>query len=552
MKVCSQCTTQFEITGNDRAFYERMDVGEPTRCPDCRCQRRLAWRNERSLFRRQCDLCRKSIIAVYDEDTPFPVYCPECWWSDRWNPLTFGRDFDFGRLFFEQYAQLQTVVPRIAIANQNSENSEFTNYSGGNKNCYFVFGGFASECEDCLYGTCIRKCVSCVDNIHIHRCEECYECVDCFECSRLIYSQNSSSCHDSAFLFDCRGCFNCTLCAGLRNENYCLFNKRLEKDDYQKKLAQLGLNGSSGLRRLRQEFREWRKQFPVRYSWQINTENCSGDYLVNCRNCHHCFDVADAEDLKFVAHNILDSNNIYDSAYTGKTEMGYENMSWVSARYGIGCHVCWNCAEVYYSDLCLQGATNLFGCISMNSKQYCILNKQYRRDEYEKLFSQLVQHMKKSKEWGEFFPVALSPFGYNETVAHEYFPLSSEAVGKRGWKWKELATAPKDLKKVIRAQDLPETIAPVADAILDHVLLCEVSSRPYRIQKSELTFCRRMNLPLPRRHPDIRHRERLAQRNPRKLFSRACVSCQTSILSSYPPQAEEKVYCEDCYLKNVY
>ena len=31
-------------------------------------------------------------------------------------------------------------------------------------------------------------------------------------------------------------------------------------------------------------------------------------------------------------------------------------------------------------------------------------------------------------EWGEFFPSSLSPFGYNETVAQEYFPMSREDI----------------------------------------------------------------------------------------------------------------------------
>ena len=31
-------------------------------------------------------------------------------------------------------------------------------------------------------------------------------------------------------------------------------------------------------------------------------------------------------------------------------------------------------------------------------------------------------------EWGEFFPSSLSPFGYNETVAQEYFPLTASSL----------------------------------------------------------------------------------------------------------------------------
>jgi hypothetical protein len=34
--------------------------------------------------------------------------------------------------------------------------------------------------------------------------------------------------------------------------------------------------------------------------------------------------------------------------------------------------------------------------------------------------------MQETGERGEFFHRNLSPFGYNETVANEYFPLSKE------------------------------------------------------------------------------------------------------------------------------
>jgi len=36
----------------------------------------------------------------------------------------------------------------------------------------------------------------------------------------------------------------------------------------------------------------------------------------------------------------------------------------------------------------------------------------------------IIEHMQKMGEWGEFFPSSLSPFGYNETVAEEYYPIN--------------------------------------------------------------------------------------------------------------------------------
>jgi hypothetical protein len=36
--------------------------------------------------------------------------------------------------------------------------------------------------------------------------------------------------------------------------------------------------------------------------------------------------------------------------------------------------------------------------------------------------------MKSAGEWGEFFPTELSTFGYNETAANEYFPMTEKEV----------------------------------------------------------------------------------------------------------------------------
>lgn len=92
------------------------------------------------------------------------------------------------------------------------------------------------------------------------------------------------------------------------------------------------------------------------------------------------------------------------------------------------------------------------------------------------------------------------------------------------------------------------------------------------MQKAELEFYRKHNLPIPRKHPDIRHEERMKLRPGRTLYLRSCDKCQNEILSVYPVIARDeaihnsqdmdhyaiarddsqKVYCEYCYQKEVY
>ncbi|MCX6807789.1 MAG: hypothetical protein NTZ80_03270, partial [Patescibacteria group bacterium] len=78
------------------------------------------------------------------------------------------------------------------------------------------------------------------------------------------------------------------------------------------------------------------------------------------------------------------------------------------------------------------------------------------------------------------------------------------------------------------------------------------TKKPFRIIKQELDFYRKHNLPLPKRHPDQRHKDRLSLRNPRKLWHRTCNKCNISIQTSYSPDRSETVYCEKCYLETVY
>ena len=106
-KVCKNCNQRFEIKERDLIFYDQVKVPAPSLCPDCRAMQRLAFRNERTFYKRKCDLCQKSMVSLYAEDSAFPVYCHECWWSDKWDPKNFAQDYDRNKNFFEQYKVLE-------------------------------------------------------------------------------------------------------------------------------------------------------------------------------------------------------------------------------------------------------------------------------------------------------------------------------------------------------------------------------------------------------------------------------------------------------------
>jgi hypothetical protein len=206
--------------------------------------------------------------------------------------------------------------------------------------------------------------------------------------------------------------------------------------------------------------------------------------------------------------------------------------------------------NIYYCSHC-NSSSNLFWCVWINNKTYCILNQQYTKEEYETLVPKIIEHMMKTWEWWEFFKPSLSPFGYNETVANEYYPLTKQEAIKQWFKRSDYEVPFLQVDRILQADELPN-IHDVTDDILWQAVECEVTKKPFKIIKQELEFYRKHNLPLPTKHPDQRHLERMALRNPRKLRDRKCMKCWIDIQTSYNPKREEIIYCESCYNKALY
>lgn len=567
MTTCRQCHKQFEITEEDQAYYQKLDVLEPVMCPECRQQHRAAWRNERTLYPNTCALCKKTMVSIYSPEPlagrehPFTVYCQECWWSDKWDPLMFGMDIDISKSFFEQFKELQARVPRVALSNTNSENSEYTNYTANNKNCYLVFSNSYGHNEDCYYGTCFSKNRNCVDGIQLEDCELSYDSLDCISCFRLVKGQMCMQCSDSTFLEDCRNCSNCFMCKGLRNKEYCILNVQYSKDEYEKKRDAYHLDTFDGFTHAQQEFDEFRKTVPSRYSYQIKTEDCSGDYIFRSNNCHICFDTSDAEDAKFLQYSVSNNKDLYDCSYSGGCELGIENLSYVGGYNCISCNIIWwNVANLFYCELMFNGPQDCFGCIGLRGKKFCILNKQYSEEEYRKLTAEMIATMKQRGEWGHFFPPSLSPFGYNESLAQDYVPLHKEEALRLGFNWNN-RTPGTFGKGDMEPKDIPEAIAAIADDILTKKLTCMHCQRNYKLVKQELEFYRTLRIPVPRLCFECRHLARLHKRRPRALWTRQCMCekadhdhvsrCPVEFETTYAPDRRELVYCEECYQKEV-
>ncbi|EKD63281.1 MAG: hypothetical protein ACD_51C00304G0004 [uncultured bacterium] len=306
----------------------------------------------------------------------------------------------------------------------------------------------------------------------------------------------------------------------MRHKEYHIFNKPYSREEFIKQLNSYGLNVYENFAKAEDFYKgEFRKKFPFRAVYQTNCENCEGDNHENSKNLKGCFDCTACEDCSYgfqmdETYSSMDLNCMgYD-----RSELCYQTIGCSGIFNCIACDSCWHDNDLAYCNSCFS-SKDCFGCISLNKKSNCILNKQYSREEYEKLRLKLIGHMNQTGEWGDFFPI--SPFDYEESVANEYFPETQKSA-----------------KKIQK---------PDNDA-----LVCVSCDKNYKLIPQELKFYAEMGIPSPRKCPACRHYARIELRNPRHLWDRACSKCGVAIQTAYTPDCPEIVYCEKCYLEMVY
>lgn len=321
-------------------------------------------------------------------------------------------------------------------------------------------------------------------------------------------------------------------------------NEQLTKDEYMKRLEGLQLHKRSRVQEAREFFNAHRLKYPHKYMIGEMNENVTGNAVIRSRDCQHCFDVSDSEDCHYCGwfHQSKTCMDCY--AWGFSAEECYRNMEVGGGSSRILFSVLiYICSNILYS-VHMRSSKHAFGCVSLKNAEYCVFNKQYTKEEYERLVARIIEHMQQTGEWGQFFPYDLCPMAYNQSIAHDLLPLSESEAKDLGARWGEdqIPEAPAD------TPTLPDAIDDCSEDLCDHVLRCAETGKAYKIIPQEFAFYTRNNIPVPDIAFYNRHLRRLHRRNPRTLWQRTCDKCGIEIMTSYAPERPEIVYCHDCYL----
>lgn len=385
------------------------------------------------------------------------------------------------------------------------------------------------------------------------------------------------------FSMDCVGCSYCFGCVGLRKQKYCWFNEPVGKDEFERRLAAANLGSWRSLTEILAKAREHWLTFPRKFCHQIRNTNVSGEYVYESKNARDVYQVRGVEDARYCQFMTLTpAKDIYDLTEWGAgAELVCDSITVGGNSQNVKyCFAVWSGALNAEYSMYAPSCRNIFGCVNLKSKQYCILNKQYGKNEYEKLREKIIADLEKNPyvdkagrvwKYGEFLPYDLTPFAYNESHASQYWPLEENEVVSKEWEWQEPAQS--SHKITMPPEKMPDSIDETGESVLGEVLSCGSCGKAFRLIPLELNLLKKFGFPIPRRCPDCRHMDRMGRINPPKLWLRKCQCaglksesgayentathfhggerCPNEFQTAIFPNRPEIVYCEACYQAEV-
>lgn len=558
MPNCKECNTSFQVHTNDLEILSYFDAPEPTLCATHSLRQRLAFRNERHLYKRTCELCKKDMLAMFSPHSYAKVYCRECWYSDNWDPLQYGRPYDPSRSFIDQVIDLFHDVPFFNLF-QIGEcvNSEYCNIVYNSKDSYLSFSNVRSEGS--LYCKNADDARDCTDCFCVTKSELLYDCVSVRDSYRSAYLTRSEQCSDCYLGRDLQDCQNCFGCVNLKHKQWYWYNESLTEDEYKKRFSD-ALKTRHSFQEHIKKFEDFEKLLPVECATIRSSEDATGNYITNCRNIRNSFFVINGENNGDCFRAIWDSKDNYRVSYGGSYEKSYNSMTLPFTVSSIGCLGCEHSSFVSYCWYC-QNTDSSFGCMALRKKKFCILNTQYSEEEYKILSEKIITDMKQRGEWGEFVAMEHSPWAYNESVGFEYFPLSKDECGKMGLQWEDEQSGSRG-KETITSNTIPESIDNVQDSITKEILACALCGMNYKILKKELERLKNFHLPIPLQCQDCRFAKRFERHFVPELFDRTCMcsadhdfhtgtACDARFMTTYRPDGKDIVYCKPCYQEEI-
>jgi len=409
----------------------------------------------------------------------------------------------------------------------NNENSEYGHCVFRAKNVYLSFVVWETS-EKVFYSSIVyQNCTNVYNSLSItDNATNIYASKGVANSYNIYFSNCIDNSSDVRFGNNLIWCHFCINCSNLENCTYYIDNKPVTKDQYRNNMDIVSLGNNC-------RYHKWVNRLSKNVNnWEavLFSENIENWYFVlrlnQWRNVCYIEWVNGCEKFYDVFEAGINSNNFYGVCNGGT-----------------------NSSHVYCSSLIDQGSSNIFysyhmescsfclWCIWLKNKSYCILNKQYTKEErYEKV-DEIFWQMEKDWQLWEFFPATMNPFYFNDTAAYLIDPsftkeevtklwylrrdepikvdipegaitVQSSELGQFEWrKTTSSWTIVKDLPQWWDSSFHSEWREWKLDDTVCKRVIIDEHGDAYRIIPMELEFLQKHGLPLPRKHRLTRMKE---------------------------------------------
>lgn len=596
IKKCIYCGDDFAFFDLEKKLLDKHWFSETVQCSTCMFKMLNSYLNDRHLYFRKDSESGENIISILSDNYKWNVleakkYTKSLFddlWLKYWKNIWTDIISDFKKLYNDFPKPSRLIYPSL-------ENADYSSHVWWAKNLYLSFCVFV-DCEDIFYSLrTVWWTKNAFNSYNIIGWSNIYCSMVLWNCHNAYFVKNSVNSSNLIFCTDMNNCSECIFCCNQVNKKYMIFNKQYLKDDYFKIKDDI-LNRFKNYNEFKSLENNYYNFLDQNYiSNSININNCekvvweATFYSKNSVNTFSCTALENSANVLSVWDEKNDINiNIINSveAWTNCQNFIWSCSVWLNA-YNIFYSLSVIESKNIYYWIDIEWCEELMFCVWLKNKKYCILNKQYEKDEYFKLKTEIINDLKNNNKWWDYQWFDISIFPYNDTLAYDYFKVNkiifpdktekiinsesrwivtilsndfiSDAILDLWWKEKikiKWRTKDKEINiwddsLIIQAKDLPN-IDIVTDDILQKTIICEESWRPFRIIKKELDFLKNKWLPLPRIHHELRIDKLLAHRPIWQMFLWKSDLTWDDILSVYKYKPKYKVYSINEYNELMY
>lgn len=401
---------------------------------------------------------------------------------------------DFFDLFQQNFRD--SYKPNV-IHFRDNLNSDFSNCVFGAQNVYLSFVIW-EECENIAYSCIVyNHCSNVLYSMAVfNHCDNIYYCSNVSNSSNIFYSINI---HNGSHITNCSnlmGCHNCIECDGLENMSYCYQNKQYSK----------------------QEFNEIQKTYQASHytlekKWSnFASENTSGQNIFYSNDVEKWYFVNRLDSWRNVFYIggwklSTDFYDVFESGLDSKDFYGVTTSGGMSNNVYCSCLIDNGCSHILYSYF-LDSCSFCVWCVGLKNKSYCILNKQYSKEEWNILADKIFSKMELDGSLGEFFPWKMTPFHFNDTMAWLLWNFTKQEVTSDGYIWRdeEIKVDIPEGSRVITVMDLADYQGRDSDGSwkinpeIMKVVIRDEAGNYYRIVQMEYDFLVKHGLSLPDSH----------------------------------------------------